>query len=65
VRRSLDVTRSANDNSSSEQNVLVVEYRATTNRMLRVATNSFMESLGLVLEVMEKMDVDVLESQKS
>ncbi|CAI4216696.1 unnamed protein product [Parascedosporium putredinis] len=40
--------------------VLEVEYRATTNRMLRVATNSFMESLSLVLEVMEKMDVPAL-----
>lgn len=28
--------------------------------MLRVAVNSFMESLRLVLEVMEQLDVDVL-----
>jgi len=62
VRRSLAVTTPA-DNSSSEKSVLVVDYRATTNRMLRVATNSFMESLALVLEVMEKMDIDVLGSQ--
>ena len=41
--------------------MLRVDYVATTNRMLRVATNSFMESLGLVFEVMEKMDVGVLE----
>jgi hypothetical protein len=32
--------------------------------MLRVATNSFMESLSLVLEVMEKMDVGALEGTK-
>ncbi|KAL7924045.1 Pcc1 domain-containing protein [Trichoderma austrokoningii] len=40
--------------------VLRVEYQATTNRMLRVAVNSFMEGLKLVLEVMEQLDVDVL-----
>ena len=40
--------------------VLCVEYRATTNRMLRVAVNGFMESLGVVLGVMEELDVDVL-----
>ncbi|UNI14903.1 hypothetical protein JDV02_001483 [Purpureocillium takamizusanense] len=40
--------------------VLHVDYRATTNRMLRVAVNSFLDSLKLVLEVMEQLDVDVL-----
>ena len=40
--------------------MLRVEYKATTNRMLRVATNAFMESLKLVVEVMERMDVVVL-----
>ena len=40
--------------------ILRTEYRATTNRMLRVAVNGFMESLGLVLAVMEELDVDVL-----
>jgi EKC/KEOPS complex subunit PCC1/LAGE3 len=39
---------------------LHVEYRATTNRMLRVAVNSFMESLNLVIEVMQQLDTDVL-----
>ena len=37
---------------------LCTEYKATTNRMLRVATNGFMESLTLVLAVMEQLDVD-------
>ncbi|KPI43553.1 uncharacterized protein AB675_7006 [Cyphellophora attinorum] len=47
---------------SDEQNtVLRTEYRATTNRMLRVSVNGFMESLGVVLQVMEELDVDVLE----
>ncbi|KAI0160359.1 Pcc1-domain-containing protein [Xylariaceae sp. FL1272] len=43
-----------------ETNVLCVEYRATTNRMLRVSVNSFMESLNLILEVMQELDEDVL-----
>ncbi|KAG6037945.1 hypothetical protein E4U41_004649 [Claviceps citrina] len=43
------------------ESVLTVRYQATTNRMLRVAVNSFMDSLKLVLEVMEQLDVDVLE----
>ena len=43
-----------------ELTILRTEYKATTNRMLRVAVNGFMESLGLVLGVMEELDVDVL-----
>lgn len=50
------------DDELSDENrtVLRTEYKATTNRMLRVAVNGFMESLGLVLGVMEELDVDVL-----
>lgn len=33
--------------------------------MLRVAVNSFMEGLKLVLEVMEQLDVDVLAADKA
>jgi EKC/KEOPS complex subunit PCC1/LAGE3 len=40
--------------------VLKVDYKATTNRMLRVAVNGFFESLGVVMQVMEELDVDVL-----
>ena len=40
--------------------VLKTVYQAATNRMLRVAVNGFMESLRLVLGVMEELDVDVL-----
>ena len=40
--------------------ILRTEYKATTNRMLRVAVNGFMESFGVVLGVMEELDVDVL-----
>ena len=43
-----------------ELTILRTEYKATTNRMLRVAVNGFMESLGVVLGVMEELDVDVL-----
>ncbi|EEH48506.2 uncharacterized protein PADG_04585 [Paracoccidioides brasiliensis Pb18] len=46
-----------------ELTVLQTEYRATTNRMLRVAVNGFMESLGVVLGVMEELDVDILAGQ--
>ncbi|CAL3964242.1 hypothetical protein PZA11_001650 [Diplocarpon coronariae] len=51
---------------SGGQSVLRTEYKATTNRMLRVAVNGYMESLSVVLGVMEELDVDVLcaESEK-
>lgn len=41
--------------------MLQTTYHATTNRMLRVAVNGFMESLGVVLGVMHELDVDVLD----
>ncbi|KAI1412659.1 Pcc1-domain-containing protein [Hypoxylon sp. FL1857] len=47
-------------NGDAGGNILRVEYKATTNRMLRVAVNSFMDSLNLVLEVMQELDTDVL-----
>ncbi|KAK1061157.1 hypothetical protein LTR12_004820 [Friedmanniomyces endolithicus] len=43
--------------------VLRVAYKATTNRMLRVAVNGFFESLGVVIQVMEELDVDVLHDE--
>lgn len=39
---------------------LRVDYKATTDRMLRVAVNSFMESLSLILHIMEELDEDIL-----
>lgn len=45
---------------NEDKTVLRVKYQATTNRMLRVAVNGFMETLGVVLGVMEELDVDVL-----
>jgi EKC/KEOPS complex subunit PCC1/LAGE3 len=51
------------DDDVTGQNVMRVLYEATTNRMLRVSVNSFMDSLSLILEVMERLDADVLESR--
>lgn len=54
------------EKADESRTVLRTEYKATTNRMLRVAVNGFMESLGVVLGVMEELDVDVLdESHRS
>ncbi|KAK8911146.1 hypothetical protein QC760_000203 [Botrytis cinerea] len=50
---------------STPKSILRTSYRATTNRMLRVAVNGFMESVSVVLSVMEELDVDVLESGES
>ncbi|KAK3394463.1 transcription factor Pcc1-domain-containing protein [Podospora didyma] len=61
IQRQLSTT-AVPSSASSDETVLHIEYKATTNRMLRVAVNSFMESLALVLEVMGELDVDVLES---
>ncbi|KAF4313118.1 putative transcription factor pcc1 [Botryosphaeria dothidea] len=53
VKRTLSI-------SPETPNVLDVNYTATTNRMLRVAVNGFFESLGVVLGVMEELDVDTV-----
>ncbi|KAH6634055.1 transcription factor Pcc1-domain-containing protein [Chaetomium sp. MPI-SDFR-AT-0129] len=50
---------------SGSPTVLRIEYQATTNRMLRVAVNSFLESLALVLEVQEELDVDAVDALQS
>lgn len=67
VRRSFSLVplaRAPADADGDEEEMGMVElrtfYEATTNRMLRVAVNGFMESLGVVLGVMEELDVDVL-----
>lgn len=51
--------------SPGNGSVLRTQYKATTNRMLRVAVNGFMESLGVILGVMEELDVDVLEAKNA
>ncbi|RCI14967.1 hypothetical protein L249_6840 [Ophiocordyceps polyrhachis-furcata BCC 54312] len=48
-----------------DDSVLLVDYSATTNRMLRVAVNSFLDNVKLVLDVMEHLDVDVFSSSSS
>ncbi|KIW03579.1 uncharacterized protein PV09_05334 [Verruconis gallopava] len=45
--------------ANTGKTVLRVMYRATTNRMLRVSVNGFFESIRLVVQVMEDLDVDV------
>ena len=57
VRRSFALTHAP---ESAEDRVLQVLYAATTNRMLRVAVNGFIESIGVVLGVMKDLDVDVV-----
>lgn len=61
VQRSFSTVPPARD--AQGETVLKTEYKATTNRMLRVAVNGFMDSLGVVLGVMEELDVDVLEKE--
>lgn len=46
-----------------EKTILRTEYQATTNRMLRVSVNGFLESIGVVLGIMQELDVDVLAEQ--
>ncbi|KAI4952611.1 hypothetical protein J4E91_003083 [Alternaria rosae] len=57
VRRAFTLTTSSD---SPEQNVLQVNYAATTNRMLRVAVNGFIESIGVVIGVMKDLDTDIV-----
>lgn len=70
VRRTFALKSLGSENQVTEggederKTVLETTYKATTNRMLRVAVNGFMESLGVVLGVMEELDVDVLEENK-
>ncbi|CAO1597736.1 hypothetical protein XANCAGTX0491_001534 [Xanthoria calcicola] len=56
--------RSDGDNSLEEKTILRTEYKATTNRMLRVSVNGFFESMGVVLGVMQELDVDVLAEER-
>ncbi|KAL4735468.1 transcription factor Pcc1-domain-containing protein [Aspergillus similis] len=56
-------SRAQSTDGDEGKTVLETTYKATTNRMLRVAVNGFMESLGVVLGVMEELDVDVLKEE--
>lgn len=59
VLRSFSTIAPAN---GADETILRTEYKATTNRMLRVAVNGLMESLSVVIGVMEELDVDVLDT---
>lgn len=58
-----EITAGEDGLDKPETTVLRTEYSATTNRMLRVAVNGFMESLGVVLHVMEELDFHDPEQQ--
>ena len=62
VRRSFSLVNAAGEDAGNNEDktVLRTGYKATTNRMLRVAVNGFFESLNVVVQVMEELDVDVL-----
>ena len=57
VRRAFSLSTSP---ESPQESVLKVEYAATTNRMLRVAVNGFIESIGVVIGVMKELDTDIV-----
>jgi EKC/KEOPS complex subunit PCC1/LAGE3 len=57
--------QTVSQDGSDDDSVLRIVYKATTNRMLRMAVNAFMDSLHMVIEVMEALDVDVLEALKA
>lgn len=61
MRRTLVTISSPDDDDAAARSVLRAEYRATTNRMLRVAVNGFLESMAVVLGAMEELDVEQLE----
>ncbi|KAG0635877.1 transcription factor Pcc1-domain-containing protein [Tuber brumale] len=69
VQRALSVDREISPfvqrtyTSTPDSPILQIHYKATTARMLRVATNGMFESLGTVLRVCEELDVDVLEKE--
>jgi EKC/KEOPS complex subunit PCC1/LAGE3 len=52
-------TQSDGNGLGGSKTLLRITYRATTNRMLRVSVNGFFESLRLVVQVMEDLDVDM------
>lgn len=65
VRRDFELVTgvSTSKNSDDDTTVLKTTYQATTNRMLRVAVNGFFESMRVVLQVMEELDVDVIHAK--
>lgn len=71
VRRTMILTAPKTSSTEAKQivneedkTVLETTYSATTHRMLRVSVNGFMESVNVVLGVMEELDVDVLQKDE-
>nr|POE48996.1 ekc/keops complex subunit pcc1 [Quercus suber] len=63
VQRSFSLTATPalqGGNNAVEKTVLTTEYKATTDRMLRVAVNGFFDNLGVIVQIMEELDMDVL-----
>ena len=54
---------SALSQDEDAKSVLRIHYKATTPRMLRVAVNGFFESMCIIVQVMEELDVDVLHEE--
>ncbi|KAI6249991.1 hypothetical protein HI914_01894 [Erysiphe necator] len=69
VRRSLTTIQTITSNQQDplctdiQKNILRAQYKATTNRVLRVALNGFMESLSVIIGVMEELDVESVNSR--
>lgn len=57
------IVKPADSEQDEMKTVLKTEYRATTNRMLRVSVNGFFESLGTVVQTMEELDLDVVHAK--
>ncbi|GIZ40449.1 hypothetical protein CKM354_000378600 [Cercospora kikuchii] len=57
------IVKSASSWENERKTVLKTEYKATTNRMLRVSVNGFFESLGTVIQTMEELDLDVVHAK--
>ena len=55
--------QTSHDGEDESKTVLLTKYKATTNRMLRVAVNGFFESVGVVLQVMEELDLDTIQNE--
>lgn len=59
---SVSSSSTGNDGDAVEAELSAL-FEASTNRLLRVAVNGYMESLRLVIGVMEELDVDVLAAE--
>lgn len=55
-----DIVKPVGGPQDERKTVLKTDYKATTNRMLRVSVNGFFESLGTIMQTMEELDLDVV-----